>query len=657
MPTPPKAKPDPAAVKYWHAITLLKSKVASERTAGLAELKASADLEFTHAQVTLGNCYLTGFNGIPKDSRKAANLFRLAAERGNAFGMISLGVCYVTGEGVSKNEDTAMKWLNAALAPNADFSSPPPPQEFIQSEMRANSDAAVAGKLETDPVSERQATAHYLLGVLYTQKKKLAEAQAHFVAAAAAGPNGRNGVFPAAVAAAVNFAFGNGVPRDMVKANEMLDQSRKLGTRMSVTLVQNSPAMKFTDGFAADELDEKLKEAGIGYQGVVQLSIAQALGDKKSKTYDVVEATKWYEVAAENGQVWAMLPLAFIYYQGDLGHSDPEKAFHWFEKAGSGDTPKHYLATANLAICYQNGIGTPKSPAKADALFRKWRDIDIVCYLGSIGACPPAPLTYEQVLALNETWAKSKKNPQAQFLMGLRYRNGWGVKADKDTAISWFNKAVKAGHAEALNQLGEYSLPTHLGPGSNRSLETAFNYYQKAAAAGSTAGMANYARMLLVGTGTTKDVARAEAVYLQCVQLDPTNIQAHRDLGAINENRLRGALGARDLSAETAARAAMLEHYEAAEKLGDTVAASNLGIIYYQGELVKRDYRKAYASFDAAAAKGSGLAHYSLGLMHEQGEGVPVTYTEAAYHYRLAALDGNADALRRLINFYLTGQG
>jgi len=650
---PVPAKADRAVEKYWDGISLLKSKLAAERTAGVAALQASADLEFTHAQVTLGNCYLTGFNGLQKNPRKAVNLFRLAAARGNAFGMVSLGVCYALGEGIGKNEDKAMEWLTAALAPGADYSSPPPPPALIQAELRANGDAGVAGNLESDPVSDRQAAAHYILGILYTQRKKPVEAQVHYVAAATAGPNGRSGIFPAAVTAAINYAFGEGVPRDMGKANEMLEQSRKVQTRLGVSLVQNSVAMKFTDSFAAADLEDQLKESSATYESAVQLGIAEMLADKKSKTYNVAEAAKWYEVAAENNQVWAMLPLAFIYYRGELGNPEPEKAFQWFEKAGSGDAPKHYLATANLAICYQNGIGTPRDPAKAEALFRKWRNVDIVCYLGSIGQCPLAPLTYEQVLALNQTWAKSKKDAQAQFLLGLRYRNGWGVKMDFDAAMSWFKKAAKSGHADALNQVGELSLPKRVG----QSLETSLDYYQKATAAGSTAGMVNYARMLIAGPGIKKDVPKAEALYLQCVQLDPGNVMAHRELGVISEDRLRAALAAVDETAAAPARAAMLEHYEAAKKLGDIVSASNLGIIYYQGELVKRDYRKAYASFDAAAARGSGPAHYALGLMHEQGEGVPVTYTEAAYHYRLAALEGNADALRRLINFYLTGQG
>ena len=659
--TAAKPKADPAVEKFWEAITLMKSRSPAERSAGFAALQKSADLEYTHAQLELGNCYMSGFNGMTKNPRKAVNFYRLAAERGNAFAMVSLGTCYFAGEGVSKDEAKAMQWLTAALAPNADFSVPTPSAAVVAAQLTATTDAEVAGTIGSDIVSTHQATAHFILGALYSQQKKWSEAQNHFVAAATAGPNGRSGIYAAAVAAAGNYAFGQGVPRDMEKASAMLARSKTLGTRAGISFVQNSVAMKQTDSFAAAEAEDKLTEALGAIESGVQLGIANSLADKKSKTYDITEATKWYEVAAENGQVWAMLPLAFIYYQGELGHPDPEKAFHWFEKAGSGERPKHYLAVANLAICYQNGIGTAKDFEKAAALFTKWRKVDIVCYLGSIGQCPTVPQTYEEELALNETWAKKKKDPQAQYLMGLRYTRGWGVNTDYETAKDWYKKAAKGGQADALNQLGELAeyplLLLNLRVSSPKTAEQAATYYQQASAAGSSDGMANYARLLFTGIGVKQDTVKAEELYLRCVQTDPANILAHRTLGQIEENRLRTALPAHDEPAATRARVAMLEHYEAGKNLGDPVAASNLGIIYYDGELAPKDLRKAYSHFDDAATRGSATAHYALGLMLEHGEGVPVSLSEAAYHYRLAALEGNMDALRRLINFYLTGQG
>ncbi|HET7537946.1 MAG TPA: tetratricopeptide repeat protein, partial [Candidatus Didemnitutus sp.] len=228
-------KADPAEEKFWQGVTLLGHKSTADQAAGRTALQAAADLEFLHAQTLLADCYLSGSYGFPKDPRKAVNLLRLAAERGNAFAMVSLGSCLLTGTGVRKDQEKAAFWLNAALAPDANFSRPTPPDDFTGPE----NEPTVAGEVETDPVDSARATAHYLLGQINTQDKKLAEGQAHYVAAATAGTDGRAGIYPAAVYAAMNYALGHGVPRDQVKANEMLDQSRKLTARLGITLVHN----------------------------------------------------------------------------------------------------------------------------------------------------------------------------------------------------------------------------------------------------------------------------------------------------------------------------------------------------------------------------------------------------------------------------------
>jgi TPR repeat protein len=101
----------------------------------------------------------------------------------------------------------------------------------------------------------------------------------------------------------------------------------------------------------------------------------------------------------------------------------------------------------------------------------------------------------------------------------------------------------------------------------------------------------------------------------------------------------------------------VLHEYREADRLGFVLASRNLGVLAYEGKLVKKDFHEAYVHFDTAAGYGMPEAHLMLGQMHENGEGVPVTYRDAAYHYRLAALGGDIEALRRLCNFYLTGKG
>ncbi|MDP2138622.1 MAG: hypothetical protein Q8J74_12310 [Candidatus Didemnitutus sp.] len=653
-------KTDPAVEKFWASIKQLQSANPAELAAGRTSLQALADQEYTHAQVLLGNCLASGSYGFQKDARKATNLFRLAAERGNAFAKVSLGASYATGSGVRKDDAKAAAWLSAALATDADFSQPTAPDPTLGA--ISDSSGGVAGELSRDPVRESQATAHFLLGQILDRQSRTTDAQAHYVAAATAGTEGRSGLYAAAVQAALNYAFGQGGPRDLAKANEMLDRSRKLIARQQISLIHNYVSLKILDEFAVADLEEKADEVGANQLSSLQMNIATMLGDKKSKNYNAAEAVKWYELAAETGQIWAMLQLGLIHARGELGQADPVQAFRWFEKAGGGDKPKHYLGVANLAICYQNGFGVAKDPAKADALFQKHRATDIVCYLGNLGQCPPEPLTFEEVTALNETWAKKKNDPTAQYLLGLRYLNGWGVKADMEDAKKWLKKAGKARHGGALCQLGllaEHIATRAFGYGTTaqEALKEAVSYYIEGSDAGDADATANYANMLQGGRGVAKDLDKAETYYLKCLQQQPDHARAHCNLGVLYAEKLRQVLGTVGGARIETNRALMLRHYEASVRLQFPYAALNLGTAYHDGILLPQDYQKAYQYFEQAVDWGLPGAHFNLGHMHEHGQSVPVTFTEAAYHYRLAALEGNPEALRRLINFYLTGTG
>lgn len=657
-------KPDPAADKFWQALKLLKSSKPTDVATGRVALQTAADLEFTHAQVLLGNCCISGSYGITKDPRRGATLFRLAAERGNAFAMVTLGQCYLSGTGVRTDRVQAEQWLTSALAAEADFSRPIPPPEYFQQDSTKEGkieENAVAGALERDPVSDSRATAHFLLGQIKNQQKKPVEAQTHFIAAANAGAGGHDGIYLAALQAAINYAFGNGTARDLNKAKEMLDQSRKLASRMGVSLIHNYVELKIVDEFATADLEESVAKAGETNETELQFKIAATFADKKSKDYNIAEAVKWYELAAENSHVGAMLSLAFIYTQGDLGKSNPALAFHWFEKAGSGDQPKHMLAAANLGICYQSGYGTAIDSAKAGEIFRKFKDQNFVCYLGTLGQGPTNPQTFEQSMSLLQLWAKEKKDTQAQYFMGRRYLEGWDAPRNPETAVTWFKKAAKAEHAAAYCELGLVyeNSPATLSrdltfPGARQE---AVKCYKKSSELGNIDGSANYANMLFRGDGVARDVEKAEVLNRQCLQIAPNHFRAHHNLAVICEEKLSAANAKHNLAAADEFRREMLEHYENAFQLKFSYAARNLGNLYYDGKLITQDLRRAYGYYEKAAEWGMQGMQFKIGHMHEFGQGVPVTLTEAAYHYRLAALEGNLDATKILIDFYVEGKG
>lgn len=651
--------------KFWRALKLFRSKEASSLATARGLLEESVAKEFPHAQLHLGELYQSGGQGYSRNLKKSAAYFRLAAERGNAFAKVSYGIALFSGMGERKNDEKAMEWLAAAVAPDADYSRPQPPAEFFANEGGAEGDqpdGGIAGTASADPVASTQARAHYVLGVIYESRKDLAQAQSHYVAAATAGVAGRDGVQQAATQAAINFAMGKGVPRDSQKANEMLDHSRKLGRHLGISTIHHYATAKLVDEFAVSELEEAISKASDDAAGEMQLNIARLLTDRKSKDYNPKEAVRWFELAAESGKPWAMLELALLYSRGETGATELEKAFVWFERAGSGTTPKHYLGVANLIICHTNGIGTEKNPAKAREIALLHRENELISHLTLLGECPTAILTYEQVLALNTRWATKLKDPQAQYLMGLRNEGGvggFGGKRRFKGAATWYKKAMKVKHGPAARQLGLLyeANPQAFGLQQGEAWRKAVECYQVGVEAGDARAMAFLANLIANGRGTPWREEEAKSLYERSVAIDPALSLAWNNLGAIYQRRFREAKLKRDDIFAQLNRTMMMSCYEKSDSQGFAWAANNLGSLYYSEELGERDFQKAYGYFERAAGEGHPDARFRLGEMHEKGEGVPVTQVEAAYHYRLAALDGHSGALRRLVDFYLQGKG
>jgi TPR repeat protein len=68
-----------------------------------------------HAQYNLGVCYLDG-SGVTKNDVEAVRLYRLAADQGYAQAQFYLGACYQQGIGVPKNEAEAVRWYRLAAS-------------------------------------------------------------------------------------------------------------------------------------------------------------------------------------------------------------------------------------------------------------------------------------------------------------------------------------------------------------------------------------------------------------------------------------------------------------------------------------------------------------------------------------------------------------
>ena len=84
--------------------------------------------------------------------------------------------------------------------------------------------------------------------------------------------------------------------------------------------------------------------------------------------------------------------------------------------------------------------------------------------------------------------------------------------------------------------------------------------------------------------------------------------------------------------------------FQKAADQGHADAQNNLGIMYYEGEGVSRDFVKAAHWFRQSAEQGNADAQYNLGTMYEDGEGVPVDLVQAYQWFLLSAKQGDDDA-------------
>ena len=65
-----------------------------------------------------------------------------------------------------------------------------------------------------------------------------------------------------------------------------------------------------------------------------------------------------------------------------------------------------------------------------------------------------------------------------------------------------------------------------------------------------------------------------------------------------------------------------MQYFERAAGAGYSDSQFYLGLMYFNGLGVERDYRKALQQFSLAAQQGHLISIYNLGLMHATGTGV-----------------------------------
>ena len=83
----------------------------------IKEVKAKAEAGDAESEVELGLRYLDG-KDVPKNQVEAVKWYRKAAEQNYARAQTNLGACYEEGAGVAKDQVEAIKWFRKAADQN-----------------------------------------------------------------------------------------------------------------------------------------------------------------------------------------------------------------------------------------------------------------------------------------------------------------------------------------------------------------------------------------------------------------------------------------------------------------------------------------------------------------------------------------------------------
>jgi len=114
------------------------------------------------------------------------------------------------------------------------------------------------------------------------------------------------------------------------------------------------------------------------------------------------------------------------------------------------------------------------------------------------------------------TWAQMGY-AESQFILGVHYENGSGVKQDYIEAETLYRQAAKQGHAGAMRQLG---MMYEYGNGVKKDTAYSVTWYQKAASHDDAHAQTKFGLMLMNGHGVNKDEAMAVSWYHKAAEKD-----------------------------------------------------------------------------------------------------------------------------------------
>lgn len=358
---------------------------------------------------------------------------------------------------------------------------------------------------------------------------------------------------------------------------------------------------------------------------------------------DYNKAMENFYKAADKNNDESMVTLGDIFIGGELVPKNVEKGINWYEKAAAlGNTD----ASFNLGIIYMEGQYVTRNTDKAIEWFRKAAES------GNEVAMRYLAVSYEQKKYLGDAYLWYKKAADKGDLFSMvklvsAYRNGAGnIPKDADQYNEWLTKTTEMADSKSDAADGEtlYQLAKMFADAPSPDKRKTFDYYKKAADAGSKQAFSITAAMAMEGWGDGHN----DAIYYYTKAAETSSdAEAMFQLGEIYLGNLIPSK--KDL--KSAAR-----WFAQASDMGHGLASTSLAGIYMRGDF-EVDFNKAFNLLLKGAAQNIPYAHFRLGICYYNGWGTSKDHTKAFESYLKASAGGLADAMDRVGDHYRLGEG
>jgi TPR repeat protein len=329
-------------------------------------------------------------------------------------------------------------------------------------------------------------------------------------------------------------------------------------------------------------------------------------------------AAEWYQKAAEQGHVQAMIALADLYYYGHLERNYPE-AVKWYKKAAESGA---HAAVIRLAELYADNH--EKFPANLPEAIRWYRV------------------------------AAGKDDEKAQYKLGCLLLDPKSGQQDRAEAEKWLTKAAENGFAEARLKLASIR---NQSPDA-AAAEMSRDELEVAAYRGEGQTRLLLGKAYEEGIGGPVNLPAAAKMYWWTANIGPEKDrpEALRRVVKLYATKKVGFDTTETIlpkSREEFAR--LIESYHRLIPPGETeFEVSNM---FLSGEMLPEDKPKAIEWLTRSAKNGSAAAMNQLGDFWTSGLGGQTNLQEAVRWYSRAATNGLASAQLNLARAYQNGLG